>query len=556
MRDPDGRKTKTKIERLREIKDRTEMNACSFKPEIDPRSEALMSQRIARMKISGNLYDALYEDAIRRKERQFGASRALPAGVTFQPDIGVDHYRPPNDDTKEDFVNRLAYSKTFSQRWRESAREQQDDPTQMMQHKSHEQGCSLDSKSQYDFHPQTGRGPLVERNQRQLPIGEYLYETAREKALQSQALHEEEEKSQPSTPRVGATSRQLFEETKRRKYRDLYDTLTAEDSEQKLRASTLRLDDLDVELTEFLKPMVAYLRETGSILEFDNFCASLDYQRQHSAAPTAHIFVQKNSLRTSAKYRRERDAEGFIPQTDRNSNRIAARHRPRTAPLHELLHREKDARDSKLNEQRLQQEEQQLLECTFQPNMSNTRPRSMGAGERSRRSPTRESGSGTPLDGEWSRTTAAASSPAREPTAFAEPICRQMYSEPTAFGSARPAAARDFSMESPAQQRPAAASYGTPRGPRQKQGGPPQALISQLATTHVVGRGGNNMGIGMTSTAPWAETDFVDCAMIGSSENFGFGGCRKQIDQAEQAVARCKTAVAMAKNTVMSVSLA
>jgi len=67
--DPHGLKTKKKIEDMRELKERTELHNCTFKPEVDQRSEALMNQRIARLKITGSLYDALYEDALRRKER-------------------------------------------------------------------------------------------------------------------------------------------------------------------------------------------------------------------------------------------------------------------------------------------------------------------------------------------------------------------------------------------------------------------------------------------------------------------------------------------------------
>jgi len=67
--DPHGLKTKKKIEDMRELREKTELHGCTFKPEVDQRSEALMNQRIARLKITGSLYDALYEDALRRKER-------------------------------------------------------------------------------------------------------------------------------------------------------------------------------------------------------------------------------------------------------------------------------------------------------------------------------------------------------------------------------------------------------------------------------------------------------------------------------------------------------
>jgi len=325
-----------------------------------------MSQRIERMKITGSLYDALYEDALRRQERHLIVSKMLPPGVTFQPNIGSGHDRPSNDDTKEDFVNRLAYSKSHSERWLSMQRQQQPEASQNSHHP--------------EFHPQVGRGPLQERNKEGLPIGEFLYKVGQERAAQSQVQavqDEERERSQSQTRKIGDISQHLFEETKQRKYRDIYQALTSRDSEERLRATTLNLEGLDEALVEFLRPMVAYLHETGECLDFSSFVAALDYQRNHSAAPTAHLFVQKSSARTSEKYKQERDGENFTPRTDPRSQKIAARHRPRGAPLHDQLLREKEIWDSKRSEQRALLEEQQLSECTFQPN--SRRPRSAGS---------------------------------------------------------------------------------------------------------------------------------------------------------------------------------
>mmetsp|Transcript_87127 Transcript_87127/g.154204 ORF Transcript_87127/g.154204 Transcript_87127/m.154204 type:complete len:726 (+) Transcript_87127:54-2231(+) len=353
LQDPEGLKRRMKIERLKNMQEKAEMDGCTFKPEIDQKSEELIHHRLARMKISGTLYDSLYEDALRRKERQIESTQILPPGVTFRPDIGVDHHRQPNDDTREDFVNRLAYSKSYSERWISLKRQAQDEERQ----------CQ-DSRLQPEFHPQTGRGPH-ERNKRGLPIGDFLYETGREKAWASQAqLDIQKERSQPSTPRMGELSRQMFEETKQRKYRLLFDALVSADQQGQLRASSVCLDGIDDELAEFLQPMVAYLQETEKTLEFGAFCAALDYQRQHAAAPTAHLFVERRRLRLP------KGPDAAVPKIDANSSRIASRRRARSVPLHEQLFRERDVRDARLEEKRLLAEEQQLQECTFKPNVT------------------------------------------------------------------------------------------------------------------------------------------------------------------------------------------
>ncbi|CAK9033682.1 Ras-related protein Rab-35 [Durusdinium trenchii] len=118
------------MDRLRDIKQKNELDGCTFKPEIDQRSEELISQRLARLKITGTLYDSLYEDAVRRRERQLESTRVLPPGVTFQPDIGLDPNRPSSEN-KEDFINRLAYSKSYSDRWVSLRRQKQEQERQL-----------------------------------------------------------------------------------------------------------------------------------------------------------------------------------------------------------------------------------------------------------------------------------------------------------------------------------------------------------------------------------------------------------------------------------------
>jgi len=353
---------KKHIETLRERKEKAEMDACTFKPEIDQRSKLLMEQRLARMQITGTLYDALYEDALRRKERQFDAAQVLPEGVTFQPNIGTDHYRPPNDDNQEDFLTRLAYSKSYSEKWQAVQQQQQQEQEQ-----------------QHDFHPKTGRGPLVERNSRRLPIGEFLYESAREKALLAER---DFEALSPSsfTPRITEASRQLFEDTKRRKYHEIFTSMIARDHRGQLRAGTLTVDGLEEELVELVGPIVAYLDDTDLVLDFEAFCEALDYQRRRIMTPTAHLFAGNG--RASVKRRSALDSEG-VNQTERQTGRVLTRQRPRSAPLHEHLYQQRDSREQRLREKRALQEAQQLVECTFQPNIhrrSSSRGRSGGAG--------------------------------------------------------------------------------------------------------------------------------------------------------------------------------
>mmetsp|Transcript_42018 Transcript_42018/g.124674 ORF Transcript_42018/g.124674 Transcript_42018/m.124674 type:complete len:351 (+) Transcript_42018:2-1054(+) len=74
--DPYGHKILSKIECMRDARERELLDPCTFKPEVDQRSEAIFGARIARMNITGPLHEALYEDALRRQSKM---SRAEPA---------------------------------------------------------------------------------------------------------------------------------------------------------------------------------------------------------------------------------------------------------------------------------------------------------------------------------------------------------------------------------------------------------------------------------------------------------------------------------------------
>eukprot|EP00929_Paragymnodinium_shiwhaense_P114049 TRINITY_DN82365_c0_g1_i1.p1 TRINITY_DN82365_c0_g1~~TRINITY_DN82365_c0_g1_i1.p1 ORF type:complete len:789 (-),score=147.40 TRINITY_DN82365_c0_g1_i1:144-2510(-) len=365
MRDPEGKRMKKKLENMRQMKERCALDKCTFKPEIDQRSEALVNRRLSQMKVHGSLHDALYEDALRRQERQCQLARQLPPGVTFQPDIGVEKDRPPNDDTKEDFVNRLAYSKNHSERWLQLQQQQEQADI----------GISQDSNRQ-PFHPQTGRGPLKERNADGLPVWDHLHKMAQTKAAKSQVSNDQEEDRERSLSqrrKMGGISAQLFEDSKRRKYADIWKVLTSSDPSGKLCPATVTTERLEDDMVDFLKPLLGYLHEKNECLEFDAFCCALDFQRQHSAVPTGHLFVEKASTRTSARYRSEIEGEAFTPRTDERSNRLAARRRPRGTPLHDQLMHEKEVWQCRLQEQRVRHEQEQLSECTFQPASNSSR---------------------------------------------------------------------------------------------------------------------------------------------------------------------------------------
>lgn len=353
-------------------------------------------------------------------------------------------------------------------------------------------------RSRPDFHPQVGRGPLVDRNTEGLPIGDFLYKRGKEKALQQAKYEEQErERSQPSTPRVGDVSRMLFHETKQRTYQALYEALTCQDPEGLLRAETMSVDGLsldDEEMAALLRPVITYLQESGEPLSFDDFAEALELERRSSAVPTAGVLVRKGV----ARLRQGGGGDGLEEDLAATSSQRRAslpgpspRARPRAGqvPWHEQLHRERELRENRLQERRLQRDEQELRECTFRPKV---RARSTSSGRRSRR-----------LSGLHSEASATLLGSSAE------------LSRVSVGGSC--------SGQPPLPRTPASS----------RSGGPPGVLIAQLSLCS-----GSQSGSGPIT--PRQDVDELEPS-IGDY-------CREQIDQVEQAVAHCKSVMAIAKD--------
>merc|ERR1711884_788241 len=113
--------------------------------------------------------------------------------------------------------------------------------------------------------------------------------------------------------------------------------MVSKDHRGQLAARTLTFDGLPEEYVELVGPIVAYLDETGLMLDFEAFCEALDHQRKRTMTPTAHLFAGNG--RASVRCRSAQDSEG-VNQPEQQTGRVLVRKRPRSAPLHEHLYRE------------------------------------------------------------------------------------------------------------------------------------------------------------------------------------------------------------------------
>lgn len=340
------RRSSAKMERIRQEQEEKEMGGCTFHPCIDERSQAMMQHRLSRLKITGSLHEHLYDDAKRREGRYADYQQNVASEETFFPDIGAGHFRPPNDDTQQDFLMRLAYSKTNS--FRKSA----PDPHAL-------------------FRPKTGRAPNSARNSEGLPIGHFLYNDAQEKSDRLERKVQsarEQPKTRAMTKAMSSSSKQAFDSAKRRKYEQIFDALTNGGDE--LVPTEARLDGIDPDIAEFVNPIIGFALEDNTTLSFGDFCIAMDYAIETSVTPVAHLFVDHARQKPV-------DEPTFTPRVNKNSEELAKK-RPRdvSLPLHAQLCAENEAYMASRQRKVQERAEELMRECTFQPNCEGgSRPR-------------------------------------------------------------------------------------------------------------------------------------------------------------------------------------
>lgn len=216
---------------------------CPFKPKINEVSEEIVRERLeseatrvssrattTTTTVNGELrrknpHLALYEDSFHVRANKQAREEEYLRQYSFKPDIGVNALWINGDKTKEDFVERLAVSKY-----------QELEKNRQALHDKYALDRDPDSGREY-FKPETGRAPVFNRNERGLPIGEFLHESHREqqeyhRRLLQQSMQELHQKRHQGF--VSETSRQALAMRKKKTFSRIFDAL--------VKASTLKSD--------------------------------------------------------------------------------------------------------------------------------------------------------------------------------------------------------------------------------------------------------------------------------------------------------------------------
>ncbi|CAK0783303.1 hypothetical protein CVIRNUC_006502 [Coccomyxa viridis] len=211
-------KNKERIEEAkRELEDAVERE-CTFAPVIDARSAGMMSHRTVVLKDRKiTAHEQLYQDGVRRQERQLTYASWVPDDVTFAPKIirrapetGKVSGHPGRKSTGN-LAERLHAAMEKADARRRAALYAADHPIDP-------------ATGRPFFHPETGRGPAA-RNKQGMPVGEWLYtkwEESEGKRAERDSSNAAERDAHAARVYTNTRSERMVDELKARRFRQIF----------------------------------------------------------------------------------------------------------------------------------------------------------------------------------------------------------------------------------------------------------------------------------------------------------------------------------------------
>lgn len=393
-------RTMERLDDLRKLKETQELQGCTFKPQIDAKSKAMMSKRadlLASVKMTP--HEQLFQDAIRRQHKKEELANWLPDEVTFAPAVNktlmaqeflrrcFDDIEVPSDahdstSGAPSVVERLYAMHEKSKMKLEAARE-----------KYHGNVDPVSGRELY--RPAVGRGPknmarpatassVSDASQ----VHEQLYALAMERLhkLESAAEAERRQMEEDSKKaKASGTSDKLFQRLKNKRFIQVFEYLDVGkdgsiDLVGMIRSPTERLQDLDPEVREDVEMAAELYAKSLNIIIFPS-----DSSDQDSLTPAPPVsedefvellgqaLISRRGPRgylvpsPSVKPSKFIEQPTFKPEICPKSRQMASRLRPNDAPVYEQLYQTSSKIKAKIEEKKREQEDQEILGCTFTP---------------------------------------------------------------------------------------------------------------------------------------------------------------------------------------------
>lgn len=356
-----------KLDTLKKLNEEQEMEACSFKPNINRRSDKLMKERTEALR-GHNLsaHDQLFQDAERRKIRQEEYMNWMSDDHTFQPNAYSRHNTGSNVGGSGTLVDHSHVVERLT-----SA-----DKRREMRLSQLRESLETDAATgQKLFKPVTGRAPQFGRNNSALPIGDFLYSIRHEFDDKKEYIAERERQSidtEANRVYAGSRSRAIVVRMKQRMFKKLFKTLDDDGDGKIFLEEALEKSNLSLELVHDLEECLQ-LRGPDPV-DLNEFQALMEHVLGGIKTGPRNYLVPE--VRKD-----DHDNFTFKPRVNRYSKMLASRRRGKHQPVYEALLQDKAAADRRLEELKEMQTEQDLQECTFRPKLETEKYRKSLTGE-------------------------------------------------------------------------------------------------------------------------------------------------------------------------------
>ncbi|EAS01875.2 hypothetical protein TTHERM_00785820 (macronuclear) [Tetrahymena thermophila SB210] len=349
-------------ERARSFKLNSELDGCSFRPEINQISSQIAQEKMnilinqshedgksLNQSFIRNRYDLLYEDSKSKIERKIQRDKHLKIdqNCTFQPKINTFSKILMNDIS---FFERLQ---------RYSSKENHNSN----QSNGQQQGFIDPYTGQEYFKPITGRPPKKQRNQINQSVGEYLYEQSKIKQIQKQQ-NLQSHNSSVNRSFACEKSTRIIDLKKKQKLIEIFNQLDS-DQDGQISAQAIDIQSLDPLILEAFSPLLCEMEELDQALTLEEFI-------QASEKLVQGLNIQeRNQIFNTKKTKCSEESFEFKPRLNPKSVKIAQQKRPHSngAALYDIFMDEKQKFDQKIQVLRERKEKSELEECTFTPNI-------------------------------------------------------------------------------------------------------------------------------------------------------------------------------------------
>ncbi|CAD8174122.1 unnamed protein product [Paramecium pentaurelia] len=329
-----GKQMAQKKEQLRSSRMAEQNQQCSFQPTINPISQKITQEKERNYSSAQKtqIHDRLYQQGLNSIKKKKEASQMINQSYMMSP-----LKRKPSDIP---FLERMQISIQKRQRKLEE--------TVMTEEPTHDI-----TTGQKLYRPIIGRPPNNDRNNSNLPIGDYLFQMRTVQEDHHNYLIEQQKQSHMnSLAKSSEKSNQIYEDKKRKVLEEIF-TLLDSDGDGQISASSIEISGIQSEILQILAPLLCEMESIQAHLDLESFIEAANRLIQSLNVS------DKNKLINGLKQKKILDLEQctFQPTLCNHSMKIV-----KSCPKQQ---------QNKLELVKQEQEQKVMQECTFKPQLYN-----------------------------------------------------------------------------------------------------------------------------------------------------------------------------------------